>query len=121
MIAEEYAVKAGELVEFEDGEYSDHSVWSPMRALKDFNVAELAKEYLSSRPEEKQKANFYAFVGWLSANGYIEENTLGVNRIWLGSFEEWNKELSETPEETASKYSEGGWYYPSPLVERKTQ
>lgn len=88
--------KKGDIIEFEDGEYSDHTVWAPMRALKPFNLRNLASEYVSLNPEivNDYSLSFTDFVGWMNNLGYIEDCKPGfIHRVWLGGYAIFNEKL----------------------------
>lgn len=78
----------GDLIEFEDGQYSDHSVWYPVRVLRKFNIREQAQKFLEENPkmQESYECDYYKFAAFLTRNGFIEETTNAVYRVWLGGY-----------------------------------
>ena len=86
-----FNLKAGELIEFEDGEYSDHQVWFPMRVIKDFDLKELFDEYIKDKQDqlENGRENYQMFVSFLVRSGCIEDVENVVRRISLGCSGEW--------------------------------
>ena len=86
-----FSLKAGELVEFEDGEYSDHQVWFPMRVIKDFDLKELFDEYIKDKQEQLEygRENYQMFVSFLVRSGCIDDVENVVRRISLGGSGEW--------------------------------
>lgn len=81
--------KKGDIIEFEDGECSDHYVWSPIRVLKYLDLKELAKKYNETIDKKLSSSLFCysSFAAWMNENGYIEDcETNFVYRVWLGSY-----------------------------------
>lgn len=80
-------VKAGELLAFSTGEYSDYSVQMFCRALKDIDMSVV--EAFQSLPEEKTKEPWAwdstdRFQTYLEENGYVER--LAYKEVHLGSY-----------------------------------
>jgi hypothetical protein len=75
-----------QLVAFEEGEYSDYGVIGFFRVLKDFSLKEEIEKYLKQFPEEAEDycAELSKLVGWLSAEGFIED--VAYQSIWLGAY-----------------------------------
>jgi hypothetical protein len=68
-------VKAGTVLLFSSGEYSDYSVSGAQRVLKDFCQADVVKGYLGyfTKKHEWDSPNHYGFMAWIARNGYIED------------------------------------------------
>ena len=67
------AIKAGELLTIESGEYSDYGVLGIFRAKVDFVPDEVMNEYLDAHPDERASysGTESKFIAWL-------ENTKGL-------------------------------------------
>ena len=98
-LEDNHNLKAGELIEFEDGEYSDHQVWHPMRVVKDFNLKEAFDEYIKEHPDqlEDYKANYSMFGSFLVRQGYLDDVENVIRRISLGSMYRWDRALHKKP------------------------
>ena len=84
-----YVFNKGDLIEFEDGEYSDHVVWMPMRVLKKFNIREEADKFVKDNQEmmEEYSFSFDKLVAHLVSSGFVEEQSEElVYRVWLGAY-----------------------------------
>ena len=90
-LEDNHNLKAGELIEFEDGEYSNHQVWHPMRVVKDFNLKEAFDEYIKDKQEQLEygRENYQMFVSFLVRSGCIDDVENVVRRISLGGSGEW--------------------------------
>lgn len=104
-------LKTGQVVVFEQGEYSDFSYYGPFRVLKDFSIGRASEEWCGQRPpvdlyeidlqdfdqensipksEDGERPFFFitdlsSFVSWLNNTGYIEDLD-NVETVDLGSY-----------------------------------
>jgi hypothetical protein len=67
--------KAGTIVVFETGEYSDFSTDGPFKVLRDFDTREAADEGIAQHKHEGDWDRFgpYELVPYLVSAGYVEE------------------------------------------------
>jgi hypothetical protein len=69
-------IKAGTILTFEDGEFSDFSYNGPFRVLKDFDQKTVVNDYIRLfKPEYLQdKPDVERFLNYLSVNDYIVDD-----------------------------------------------
>lgn len=86
MLNKTVVAKAGTLLLFDRGEYSDYCVIGLFKAEKDFNPYEVLEGYLVENPENRDDYGFEAdrFIAFLLANGYVTE--AGYHNFYLGGY-----------------------------------
>ncbi len=70
-------IKAGTLLTFEHGEYSDRGWNGPFVVLKDFDQAEVSDAYVAEWNTQDHEAydspSEYDFIAWMNKSGYVED------------------------------------------------
>src|SRR6185312_10920888 len=69
-------IKRGTLLVLETGEYSDYTFHGPFRVMKGFDEVKVVdlhrKQWKPENPEWDTEPDTDSFMGWLTAQGYIE-------------------------------------------------
>lgn len=80
---EDTMVKAGRLIMFDSGEYSDYGVWGFFVALKKFSPMKQLNDYFEENPNQKSDFEKGKFLHFLISQGLI----MGIlyDNFFLGS------------------------------------
>lgn len=80
-------IRAGTVLVFDHGEYSDYSFTGPFRVLKDFDQAEVSEQFREQwkAPNEwRNNPDESEFISWMNLTGYVED--LPSHQWHIGSY-----------------------------------
>lgn len=94
-------IKAGTVLVFDHGEYSDYSFSGPFRVLKDFDQADVAEKFRDdwrSQPREEwnDTPSETDFIAWMNKNGYVED--MPSHQWHIGAYG-FNPQIQSEPED----------------------
>lgn len=74
-----YDLKAGDFINFDEGEYEDNHQFGHRQVLKDFNIQEEARKYI----DEHEMLSIYDFLESLDKNGLTKP--FEIKSFYIGS------------------------------------
>lgn len=93
-------IKAGTILTFATGEYSDHYSYPPHKVLIDFDQEALVEVFKEEVPEPEDAWDPYRldlFIPWMTKKGYVEQVEETV--YWhIGSYGRFEPEIPEQHE-----------------------